>query len=442
MTILDFLHNTQFQDIPDDVVQFAKRCLLDLVGVAAAGSQTELSRIITEHASMQFGASGFGANILFSGQRVSPAGAALANGMMIDSIDAHDGYKPAKGHVGCHVLPALLAYHQTCANRDGKQFLTDFIVGYEIGCRAGEALHASVPDYHTSGAWGAVTAAALGARVLGLEAEPTRHAIGIGEYHGPRSQMMRVIDHPTMLKDGSGWGAMAGVSAAYLAASGFTGAPAISVEGDDVINYWSDLGERWLIKEQYFKPYPVCRWAQPATAAALALSAEHGITYSDIEHIEVFSFHEACRLATRAPADTEQAQYSLPFPVAAALVFGKIGPAEIDGANLTDKSVLRLSNSMKLSEFDAYNDAFPQDRYAHVHVTLKNGRLLKSERHQANGDPETPLSDDEIVEKFHSLADPVIGEERASIIRGIVKHLEDGDSANGLVTQLTLPISE
>ncbi len=442
MTILSFLHNTQFQDIPDDVVQFAKRCLLDLVGVAAAGSQTELSRIITEHASMQFGASGFGANILFSGQRVSPAGAALANGMMIDSIDAHDGYKPAKGHVGCHVLPALLAYHQTCANRDGKQFLTDFIVGYEIGCRAGEALHASVPDYHTSGAWGAVTAAALGARVLGLEAEPTRHAIGIGEYHGPRSQMMRVIDHPTMLKDASGWGAMAGVSAAYLAASGFTGAPAISVEGDDVINYWSDLGERWLIKEQYFKPHPVCRWAQPATAAALALSAEHGITYSDIEHIEVFSFHEACRLATRAPADTEQAQYSLPFPVAAALVFGKIGPAEIDGANLTDKRVLRLSNSMKLSEFDAYNDAFPQDRYAHVHVTLKNGRLLKSERHQANGDPETPLSENEIVEKFHSLADPVIGEERASIIRGIVKHLEDGDSANGLVTQLTLPISE
>ncbi|MDJ0612094.1 MAG: MmgE/PrpD family protein [Rhizobiaceae bacterium] len=441
MPILNFLHNTQFDDIPTEVIEFAKRCLLDLIGVAAAGSQTHLTRIISEHAKLQFGTSGFGAHIWFGGDRVSPAGAALANGMMIDSIDAHDGYRPAKGHVGCHVLPALIAYHQAYLNGDGKRLLADFVVGYEIGCRAGEALHASVPDYHTSGAWGAVTAAALGARTLGLDAGATRHAIGIGEYHGPRSQMMRVIDHPTMLKDGSGWGAMAGVSAAYLAASGFTGAPAISVEGDDVAEYWSDLGNRWLILEQYFKPYPVCRWAQPATAAALAVSTEHRVSYRDIEHIEVFSFHEACRLATRTPADTEQAQYSLPFPVAAALVFGKIGPAEIDGASLTDKRVLRLSEFMKLSEHEPYNDAFPQERYAHVHVTLKDGRVLKSERHQANGDPDTPLTDEEIIEKFHTLADPVIGEERANIMRGIVKHMEEGDTGQGLISQLALPIS-
>jgi len=441
MPILNFLHSTQYDDIPDDVIEFAKRCLLDLVGVAAAGSQTDLSRIICEHAKLQFGTSASGADILFSDQRVSAAGAALANGMMIDSIDAHDGYKPAKGHVGCHVLPALLAYHQAHKNGTGKQFLADFVVGYEIGCRAGVALHASVPDYHTSGAWGAVTAAGLGARIMGLDAAKTRHAMGIGEYHGPRSQMMRVIDHPTMLKDGSGWGAMAGVSAAFLADSGFTGAPAISVESDDVADYWNDLGQSWLIKEQYFKPYPVCRWAQPATAAALALSAEYNVTYSDIEEIEVFSFHEACRLATRAPEDTEQAQYSLPFPVAAALVFGKIGPAEVSGSSLANERVLRLSNSMKLSELDVYNQTFPQDRFAHVHVTLKDGRVLKSDRYQANGDPETPLSDGEIREKFHGLANPVIGEERATIIRQTIQNLEESDSAAELIGHLMQPIS-
>ena len=98
-----------------------------------------------------------------------------------------------------------------------------------------------------------------------LDEEATRHALGIAEYHGPRSQMMRCIDHPTMVKDGSGWGALAGVSAAYLAAEGFTGAPAVLV--DDHPEIWGSLGARWAIMEQYLKPYPVCRWAQPAVEA-------------------------------------------------------------------------------------------------------------------------------------------------------------------------------
>src|SRR3546814_7985834 len=84
-------------------------------------------------------------------------------------------------------------------------------MGYEVATRAGIVLHGSVSDYHTSGAWNALGVAAVASRLLGLDRERTRHAIGIAEYHGPRSQMMRCIDHPTMLKDGSGWGAFAGV---------------------------------------------------------------------------------------------------------------------------------------------------------------------------------------------------------------------------------------
>ena len=116
--------------------------------------------------------------------------------------------------------------------KDDRAFLASLVVGYEIGTRAGIALHRTACDYHTSGAWIAIAAAALGARSMGLDAAQTREAIGIAEYHGPRSQMMRVVDQPTMVKDGSGWGAMAGVSAAYLAAEGFTGAPAVTVEGE------------------------------------------------------------------------------------------------------------------------------------------------------------------------------------------------------------------
>ncbi len=439
MRPIEFLHEARFSDLPPEIVVMAKRCLSDLLGVMAAGSQTKLTRLISRHATSQFAAGDKSASILFNGASVSPAGAALVNGMMIDSIDAHDGFRPAKGHVGCHVLPTLFAFYEMLGRNEGTEFLTDLVVGYEFGCRAAIALHATAPDYHTSGAWGAVTSAALGSRILGLDYAATRHAIGIGEYHGPRSQMMRVIDHPTMLKDGSGWGAMAGVSAALLAQDGFTGAPAVTVEGDDVSQIWNNIGSEWLIMEQYFKPYPVCRWAQPATAAALTLAKDNSIEPDTIEKIEVFSFHEACRLAIREPIDTEQAQYSLPFPVAAALVFGKIGPKEIDGDSLSNERVLALSRSMQLSEIDAYNEAFPGARYSHVAIILNDGTRLVSDRHQAEGDPETPLSDAEIKTKFHSLADPVLGEARSSRIRNCIERLGKTASVSDLPAELGPP---
>src|SRR5262249_8770104 len=155
--------------------------------------------------------------------------------------------------------------------------VVNLVLGYEIATRAGIALHASVADYHTSGAWNALGCAAIVARVLGLSTDVTRHALGIAEYHGPRSQMMRCIAHPTMLKDGSGWGAFTGVAAGYLAAAGFTGAPAITMDAGQHAELWGDLGRRWRILEQYFKSYPVCRWADPAIEAVRLLVARHSI---------------------------------------------------------------------------------------------------------------------------------------------------------------------
>ncbi len=435
-TFQNFLHKTTYNDLPEEARAFARRCLLDLVGVLISGSETKLSTLISKHAHEHFGSGSTSASILLKDLKASPAGAALANGMMIDSIDAHDGFKPAKGHVGCHVLPTLMAFGEAENIHDGKEFLASLVVGYEIGGRAAVALHGSVPDYHTSGAWGAVTSAALGARLLQFDEEQTRHAMGIGEYHGPRSQMMRVIDHPTMLKDGSGWGAMAGISATYLARDGFTGAPAITIEGEDVARYWEDLGTRWTILEQYFKAYPVCRWAQPATEAALSLTQANNISHEDIKFIEAHTFLEGCKLAAREPKDTEQAQYSLPFPVAASLVFGKLGPKEISQDNLQNPDVLRLSNSMKLIETEDYNKAFPEQRYAHVVIELNSGERLTSDRHTARGDPEDHLSMDEIQAKFHAFADPVIGEKGASEIETIIMKMGEGSNLDDLLTAL------
>ena len=291
------------------------------------------------------------------------------------------------------------------------------------------ALHRSVPDYHTSGAWVALAAAGIGARVLGLTPAQLAHAIGIAEYHGPRSQMMRCIDHPTMVKDGSGWGAMAGVSAAFLTADGFTGAPAITVTADDQADLWTDLGSRWRIMEQYFKPYPVCRWAQPATEAVLGLIQTHGMGTKDIAQIRIHSFHEAIRLATRSPATTEEAQYSLPFPVAAAAVHRTLGAAQITGDLLHDPEVLRLSKGMELIEDTGCNALFPAERWARAEIVLADGRTLSSTLTQARGDAVSPLSTAELRGKATSLLSALAGVGRASAVLEAIDALPDGGTA-------------
>lgn len=423
----DFLHDLSFGDLHEEVVRQARRCLLDLIGVAAGGSRTDLSAIIRNHARSHFAAApdGPGARMLFDGRRVGPVGAALAGGMTIDALDGHDGHRLTKGHVGCGMFPALLALCEAEQELDGRQFLAALVIGYEIGTRAGIAMHRTVSEYHTSGAWVAVACAALGARILKLDEETTRQAIGIAEYHGPRSQMMRCIDHPTMLKDGSGWGAMAGVSAAYLARERFTGAPAVTVERDDVADLWSDLGTNWLILDQYFKPYPVCRWAQPAVEAVLALKRNCDLAPDAIAAIDIVTFHEAKRLATVAPSTTEEAQYSLPFAVAAALARGTIAPDDVGPSGIADPTIRRLAALTTVSEEAGYSAAFPARRIARLRLRLKTGDWLESAPTEARGDPERPLSDAWIGDKFDGFARPVLGAERAATIKTLVAGFGD-----------------
>jgi 2-methylcitrate dehydratase PrpD len=435
-----FIRELRFGDLPREVVDDALVCLVDLVGVACAGRGTRLSRIIRDHAAEHFGGRSNTAGLMFDGRRVSVVGAALANGMTIDAFDAHDGHVLTKGHAGAAVLPGALAFAEAAGgNIAGQDFIADLVVGYEVAIRAGIATHRTAPDYHTSGSWNALGVAAIGARRLGLDTAQTREALGIAEYHGPRSQMMRCIDFPTMVKDGSGWGAMTGASAAYLAAAGFTGAPALVVESEPVDDLWADLGRRWRLREQYFKPYPVCRWAQPAVEAAANLVRAHAVKPADIATIEVASFHQAVRLAARTPATTEEAQYSLPFPVAATVVRGQLAGEEIDGAAFADPEIIRLSRTMVLSERAAFNQRFPGERYAQVSFVLRDGRRLASPDTTTRGDPATPLSPDELRDKFRSLADPVVGPKRRAAIEIAISRLTNSGGTIAPVLESILP---
>ena len=431
MDVAAYIHELSWADLGPAERRQAALSLTDTLGVAAAGQGTALSRIIRDHSAACFG--GTGGALWFDGRGVSPPGAALANGMTIDSVDAHDGSKPTKGHVGCGTVAALLA---AMPEAGGHEALTALAMAYEVGTRAGIALHASVADYHTSGAWIALAAAAIGARAAGLSREATHHALGIAEYHGPRSQMMRVIDHPTMLKDGSGWGAMAGLSAAALAGAGFTGAPAITLRGEA----FADLGARWYLHEQYVKLMPVCRWAQPAVEAALAVQRAHGLRARDIAEVEVATFHEGCRLDGAAPATTEEAQYALRFPVAAALVRGAVGLREIT-EGLGDAEVLALAAKVRPVRDAAHDAAFPMRRIARARIVMADGSVHQGIDAEARGDPEAPLDDAAMRGKYDGLAVPALGAARAGALHAAVAALAQGAPLSGVAAALAEPVA-
>ncbi|MDW4499691.1 MmgE/PrpD family protein [Sulfitobacter sp. D35] len=403
---------------PESALRFAAILLLDTLAVAAAAQPLEPGRIARDYAAdfLAPGRPEHAAPLMFDGRLASIPGAAYAGATQIDNLDAHDGYNPTKGHIGCATVPALFAFAAQRPDLTTREALSLMVMAYEVSARAAIALHATVSDYHTSGAWNAVGVAALGCRVLGATRAQLREALGIAEFHGPRSQMMREIATPTMLHDGSGIGALTGAMAALLALRGFTGAPAITLEDSQVASYWADLGETWTIEANYIKPYPICRWSHAPLDALGALMRDHGLRRDDIARIEVRTFRESAALYAGMPDTTGQAQYSLAFALATLLRHGTVGPEHVSGAALRDPDVADLLPRIAVTEDARHSDRFPAARFADVTLTLTDGRILHSGDVHARGGPEAPLSDEEIAAKFHAYTLRVLGTARSEAI--------------------------
>lgn len=425
--VASFTLERDAQTFPDEVLRRAGLLFLDTLGIAIAASPMEAGRIARDVAALLFraGDEASAAPMLFDGRKVSAAGAAYAAATQIDNLDGHDGYNPTKGHVGVVIAPTLAILAEKLPHLSGREALAAIAVGYEIAGRAAIALHATVSDYHTSGAWNALGVVVLAARLRGLDRRQLREALGIAEYHGPRSQMMREIATPTMLHDGSGWGALAGLTAATLAEHGFTGAPAITIEAPEVAAHWADLGQFWQILHHYIKPYPICRWAHAAIDATRALILAHDLKPDQITSIEVSSFHQAACLFGGLPETTSKAQYSLPFAVAVMVVHRRIGLEHISGPGLVDPAVGQILDRIRVRESPRHSSRFPLGRWADVTIRLTDGGELVSGDVHARGGPEAPFSSDDIIAKYMEFAGPVLGERRASAIRdhvlGLVK---------------------
>lgn len=429
-------------DFPADALHAAARMTLDTLGIAIAAMPMQAGRIARDTAVSLFAAGepGQSARIIADGRRASLLGAAFAAAQATDNLDGHDGYNPTKGHIGVAVIPALAALGEQLPDLSGPDALAAITVGYEVAGRAALSLHASVSDYHTSGAWNGLGVAAMAARLRRQDAAVLREALGIAEFWGPRSQMMREIANPTMLHDGSGMGAMTGLMAALMAERGMTGAPAITVEAPEAAPHWADLGTVWQMPLQYVKPYPICRWAHGAIDGVRKLVLEHDLTPDDIARIRVASFHEAACLFPGMPATTSQAQYSLAFSVAAWICNRRIVLEQIEGAALSDRRVAGLVERIEVVEDQRHSDRFPAGRWADVTMTLRDGRVLTSGDMNARGGPELPFSDGDLIAKFHDFTDPAIGADRADrIARAVLGLTASGSRWSEVAAELYEP---
>jgi 2-methylcitrate dehydratase PrpD len=222
--IAQFIVNITWEQLPETVQRKARMCLVDNFGGTLAGTLTRVSQIGADYAVTAW--PGDAATILLSGKKASAIGAAFANGCASNGLDVDDSARYAYGHAGAQIFPTALAVAEA-RNLSGAQMLTGMVVGYEVAHRIGRCWHDSRAEYQACGSWGSVACAAVAAHLLGLPAEQVKHALGIAEYHAPNLPMMRDVDDPAMVKHGIAWGAMTGITAAELAARGFTGIPSL-----------------------------------------------------------------------------------------------------------------------------------------------------------------------------------------------------------------------
>lgn len=428
MSVYSFVQGFTFDRAPESIQALMKTCLLDIIGVAAGARSNRTSTVLKEYAAAHYPATTLASRLWFDGRAVHPLGAAYAGGFCVDSLDGHEGHFTSKGHAGATVVPAVIAlvdaYLAQGKRISGEELLSVLTIGYETALRAGQALMATAPEYHASGAFSGIGVVCAGARLLGLDEQTFNHALGIAEYFGPRCPMMRLIDHPSMLRDAHGAGAYAGINALLMAQAGVTGAPAATVESATVSAFWSSLGQTWEIEEQYFKPWPVCRWAQPALTAMTDLMTQHPELKADaIERIVVETFHESVQLQGHYPSNADEAQYALAFPLAALVARGQVGPAEVTGDAIHAADILAVSGKVEIREADDLSARFPKEILSRVTVDLKDGRSLASPTTPAKGDPATALSPREFSEKFHLFADESLGTERSHAIERSVAEL-------------------
>ncbi|HEX4743733.1 MAG TPA: MmgE/PrpD family protein [Candidatus Limnocylindria bacterium] len=444
--LASFCADLRWDRLPAGARERTKELVLDLVGVAMRGSAAGSSRAVQEFVATQPGGS---ATVIGTGRRSGAPWAALANGTGAHATELDDVTRESSLHPGVAVIPAALAVAQE-RSAAPIAFLEAVVAGYEVTMRVGNALgpaSAYARGFHPTGVAGVFGAAVAAGRLAGLDAEGLTRCIGIAGTMASGS-IEYVADGSWTKRLNAGWAAHAGIVAAGLAASGFTG-PATALDGrSGVLTGYTDaplpelltqdLGRPLQVMKVTIKPYACCRYTHPLIDAILALRREHRIEPDDVERVRLGVLSGGALLIAdpierkREPENIVDAQFSAPFGAAVALVFGKAGLAEHSEDALADPRVRALMPRTDCVRDTALDASYPGKWEGWAELALRDGRTVRQHVEFALGEPENPVSREALVERFVELAAGRLDVAAAHALAASLLRLDEAGELPGL----------
>jgi 2-methylcitrate dehydratase PrpD len=385
-----------------DVLHHARRAVIDWHAAFYAGSVMPPATLLAR---------------AFKEESASPRVAALIKGTAAHSAEVDDIFRDGIYHPGAPTIAAALALCPTM----GKNFLRAVVVGYEISTRIGAAMgRAHYRHWHNTGTIGCFGACAAAAELLGLDRTRFAHALAtVATFAAGLQQAFRMDSMSKPLH--AGRAAEAGVTAALAAREGVTGSLDVMegfgrAMGDspDWERALATLGKDFHITRMTFKNHACCGHTFAAIDGALALKKKMNLAVPEIESVTVQTYKAALDVAHyEDPQTAAEARFSLKYVVAAALTHGSVRLAAFEPARLRDQQIRNLMQRIAVSVDPTLDAAFPMQRAARVAIRVRGGRREELLQPTRIGDPDAPLSDRALEDKYLELASPVIGEASA-----------------------------
>jgi 2-methylcitrate dehydratase PrpD len=430
--------------VPAPVLERAKLHILDALGLGLASSVQDYGRAVLEGVAAM--SEGGRCSVIARPERLSARDAALVNAVLMHGLDFDDTHLASIIHPTCTALPAALALGEQLG-ASGRELLAAFLAGAETGIRLGLVVDGGFHHvgYHATGVVSHFASAVTAGKLLGLDAAQVTAAQGIA---GSTASGIQVF-----LEEGAwtkrfhpGWGAAGGITAAYLARSGFKG-PSRPYEGKfgllatHLQAHESDaklaamthgLGDEWRFGETALKPYPVCHFIHGCADAAIELHGEiggAGIASVDAYLPEPTLHIVAEPAAAKQNASTEyEAKFSAQFVIAHCLLNGAFGLPDLLPESLASPKTRALARKVTCHEDP--DTAFPEFFSGGVEVKLADGRTLKRHVRVNSGAGERAMTREAVAAKFMSSANLAIAEDKAANIRDAVLDLENRDAAS------------
>ena len=438
-TLVSFSHALNSKDLSGEVVERTKYLLLDYLGVAIAGSLTESSQPI--YRMLARSASHGPCTVIGTASQSSPGFAALANGAAAHSVELDDTHQAGSIHPGVVMFSTAIALSEIQPDIDVAQFVGAVVAGYEVATRLGMALQPKSHyelGFHPTSTCGVFGAAVTAAKLLRLSEEQMLSAVGIAGSMAAGS--LEFLAEGTWTKRlHPGLAAQNGILAANLAAEGFQG-PATILEGRDGF-LWAysrkpkpelvtqDLGQDFEIMRTSIKPHACCRYMQAPIDGLIELATQHDIHPEQVERIEIAVLEAGWPLVCEprdrkySPSNAVDAQFSMPFGAAIALASRSASLDQFTDENFHSPQIKSLMGKVVLQKDTRIEKNFPEEWPAIVRVHLTNGKELEKYVRFPKGDPENPLTWQELTIKFQSLATRVFPMTRCEEIVNSVKDM-------------------